>query len=77
VVEEIVQAHHRIEAHERTGVEFEPPALLHGIDPGELPRLCTSLANDISVKRRLVDRVEAPMTKTGDTASSMLKKVAG
>lgn len=69
IVQEIVRVNHRTES--------AAADLLDGIDPGELPRLHNSLLDEISVKRSLVGRVESAMRKTGESVSTLIKKVAG
>jgi hypothetical protein len=69
IVQAIVRANHRTEA--------AAADLLDGVDPGELPALHNSLIDDIGVKKSLVSKVESAMRKTGDSVSTLLKKVAG
>ncbi|NPT38557.1 hypothetical protein [Paraburkholderia xenovorans] len=69
IVQAITRVNHRTEA--------AAADLLDGIDPGELPRLHNSLLDEITVKKSLVGKVESAMRKTGESVSTLLKKVAG
>ena len=69
IVQAITRVNHRTEA--------AAADLLDGIDPGELPRLHNSLLDEITVKKSLVGKVESAMRKTGESVTTLLKKVAG
>ncbi|MFM0330678.1 hypothetical protein [Paraburkholderia strydomiana] len=68
LVQTIMRANHRTEA--------DAADLLDGVDPGELPRLHSSLVDDIRVKQRTLRVVESALSTTGEAAQSDLRKVS-
>ncbi|WP_250501947.1 hypothetical protein [Caballeronia sp. AZ7_KS35] len=64
----IVRTNHRTES--------DAADLLDGIDPGELPRLHCSLAQDVREKQRMMRVVEAEIVKSGEVSPATLSKVA-
>jgi hypothetical protein len=68
LVQTIMRANHRTES--------DAADLLDGVDPGELPRLHSSLVDDIRVKQRTLRVVESALSTTGETVQSELRKVS-
>ncbi|MGP8437159.1 hypothetical protein ACT2FY_13055 [Paraburkholderia fungorum] len=68
LVQTIIRANHRTES--------DATDLLDGVDPGELPRLHSSLVDDIRVKQRTLRVVESALSVTGETVQHDLRKVS-
>ncbi|MDR3386839.1 MAG: hypothetical protein P4L92_07280 [Rudaea sp.] len=68
LVQTIMRANHRTES--------DAADLLDGVDPGELPRLHSSLVDDIRVKQRTLRVVESALSTTGETVQHDLRKVS-
>lgn len=69
LVQTIMRANHRTEA--------DAADLLDGVDPGELPRLRSSLVEDIRIKQRSLRVVESALSTTGETVQlEQLRKVS-
>jgi hypothetical protein len=69
LVQTIMRANHRTEA--------DAADLLDGVDPGELPRLHSSLVDDIRIKQRTLRVVESALSTTGETVQlEQLRKVS-
>jgi hypothetical protein len=58
LVQTIMRANHRTEA--------DAADLLDGVDPGELPRLHSSLVDDIRIKQRTLRVVESALSTAGE-----------
>ncbi|SAK65723.1 hypothetical protein AWB80_03098 [Caballeronia pedi] len=65
VMQVIVRTNHRTES--------DAADLLDGIDPGELPRLHSSLAHDIREKQQVMRAVEAEISKSGVQVAELRK----
>jgi hypothetical protein len=63
-----MRANHRTEA--------DAADLLDGVDPGELPRLHSSLVDDIRVKQRTLRVVESALSTTGEDVQPEFRKVS-
>jgi hypothetical protein len=68
MVQTIMRANHRTEA--------DAADLLDGVDPGELPRLHSSLVDDVRVKQRMLRVVECAITKTGESMPDYFAKAS-
>jgi hypothetical protein len=69
LVQTIMRANHRTEA--------DAADLLDGVDPGELPRLHSSLVEDIRIKQRSLRVVESALSTTGESVQpEQLRKVS-
>ncbi|MFM0210424.1 toxin YdaT family protein [Paraburkholderia sediminicola] len=68
LVQTIMRANHRTES--------DAADLLDGVDPGELPRLHSSLVDDIRVKQRTLRVVESALSTTGETVQHEFRKVS-
>ncbi|WP_018435328.1 hypothetical protein [Paraburkholderia atlantica] len=69
LVQTIIRANHRTEA--------DATDLLDGVDPGELPRLHSSLVEDIRIKQRSLRVVESALSTAGEQVQpEQLRKVS-
>jgi hypothetical protein len=68
LVQTIMRANHRTES--------DAADLLDGVDPGELPRLRSSLVDDIRVKQRTLRVVESALSTTGEAVTTEMRKVS-